>query len=46
MKKNKQKPNDYNSAFKGEIGKDNLKGCIIVIIFGLVLLGLSKIFGF
>lgn len=45
MDKNKKIPDDYNSAFKGEHGQNNLKGCVYVIIFVLVLLGLSKILG-
>ncbi|MDO5978253.1 hypothetical protein [Flavivirga spongiicola] len=44
MNKKRKRPDDYNSAFKGEHGQNNLNGCIYVIIFVLVLLGINQIF--
>lgn len=33
MNEEKNKGDDYNSAFKGEIGRKNAIGCLILILF-------------
>lgn len=36
---------ENNSAFKGKLGKQNLKGCLYLILFLIVILILDKILG-